>query len=249
MRVCVGNLKGGAGKTTTAVLLALGLYLWLTARTARPVRVLLVDCDPEQSQALDWARQAGVAWPAGVQVLHVASRDLAGALNRHHQDRPDGDRPYDAVVYDVGPKNPGMLRQAMALCTPSTGNVGAWAPDPDTIDPGRLVIPVRPTGGDVREVPRVLALAAEVDKAAPAWSAGLVASVLLTQVRSTSRPGFGAEVEARQLLADQGIPVLPSRVRLLRRWELAFGTAPATVGELADYDEVTRDVVALGSAA
>lgn len=50
MRLTVGHLKGGTGKTTTAVHLALGL--------ARQGRTLLVDADPDQDGALAWSQEA-----------------------------------------------------------------------------------------------------------------------------------------------------------------------------------------------
>ncbi len=50
MRVTVLNLKGGTGKTTTAVYLAGGL--------ARNGRTLLIDADPQRS-ALSWSEAAG----------------------------------------------------------------------------------------------------------------------------------------------------------------------------------------------
>ncbi len=265
IRICVGNLKGGAGKTTTAVLLVLALLLLLRQHLrpgAPSPRLLLVDADPEQPQATEWARQAGDRWPDAVTVLHVPGRDLAAALDRHLRTlapEPGRSQPYDAIVLDVGPKNPDLLFQAIGQTTPRRRDDG----------PGRLIIPTRPTAGDLRELPKVLGIAAEVDRAQPGWSAGIVAQVLLTQVRTSPRPNTGAGAEARQWLAAQrpagatepeadqdvtgaeseGIPVMTAQVRLLRRFELVFGSAPATAGELAEYFDVAAEVTGLGSAA
>jgi len=65
MRVTVLNLKGGTGKTITAVYLAGGL--------ARHGRTLLIDADPQRS-ALSWSEAAGgFAFP----VISLLVRDLA----------------------------------------------------------------------------------------------------------------------------------------------------------------------------
>ncbi len=101
MRICVGNLKGGAGKTTTSVRLALGL--------SRSGPTLLVDCDPEQAQSFEWSERAGDAWPHDkLTVIPVATRDL------YKRVRPMLDN-YAHVVFDTGAKNPELLRQAMSL--------------------------------------------------------------------------------------------------------------------------------------
>lgn len=101
MRVTVGNLKGGAAKTTTAVYLALGL-----GRGGD--RVLLVDADPGQNSALAWSEAAGDDWPASVTVIPWAVRDLARRVEAVAGD-------YGHLVIDVGPKNPYMLREALKV--------------------------------------------------------------------------------------------------------------------------------------
>ncbi len=113
MKICVGNLKGGVGKTMTAVHLALGL--------SRSGRTLLVDADPEQPQAYEWSITAE-DWPVErLTVVQNASRDLANRIKPMLSD-------YEHVLFDVGPKNPALLRQAMMLSddliipvAPSTG--------------------------------------------------------------------------------------------------------------------------------
>jgi chromosome partitioning protein len=100
MRVTVGNLKGGAAKTTTAVYLALGL--------AGHGRTLLIDADPQQSSALRWSELAADDWPGNCVVIPWASRDLARRVNEVADD-------YAHIVIDSGPKNPQLLRQALTV--------------------------------------------------------------------------------------------------------------------------------------
>jgi chromosome partitioning protein len=196
VRLTVGNLKGGAGKTTTAIHLALGL--------SRSGRTLLVDVDPEQPQAYEWSETAE-DWPVGrCVVLAVASRDLARRVGPILDD-------YEHVVFDVGPKNPALLRQAMSLSDD-------------------LLVPVAPSTGELREVPKTFELAAEVDAVHP-----LRACVLLVQVRTGTRSAW----ESRNLLEDFDLPVLDTQVRSLERYKLAFGSVPS---ELGDYEGVLAEL-------
>lgn len=94
MRISVANLKGGTGKTTTAVHLALGL--------SRDGRTLLVDADP-QASAFGWSEDAG-DFP--VTVVPWASRDLARRIEQVAGD-------YRHVVIDTPPQQGPLVRQAM----------------------------------------------------------------------------------------------------------------------------------------
>lgn len=97
MRLVVANLKGGTGKTTAAVYLALGL--------AEQGRTLLVDADP-QGSALAWSEQAP-DFP--VTVIHWPTKDLARRVGQVAGD-------YAHVVVDTPPGLDGLVRQAL-LCT------------------------------------------------------------------------------------------------------------------------------------
>lgn len=101
MRIAVGALKGGVGKTTTAVHLALGL--------ARTGRTLLVDGDPQAASADDWRATAAETWPAGVVVIPWADNTLAHRVQAVAHD-------YQHVVVDTGGENDLLLAQAMTVC-------------------------------------------------------------------------------------------------------------------------------------
>jgi chromosome partitioning protein len=234
----VGNLKGGSGKTTTAVLLALALLqVLLRAMTGRrrPL-LLLIDCDPEQPQASEWAGQARQAkrWPAEVHVLHVPTRDVRRTVAEYMAMLDTSGVFYDVIIFDVGPKNPSMLGQALR----SAADLGDG-----TV---RLVIPCQATGGDIRELPKVLQLAAEVDAELPADAGGVVPQVLLTRVRKTggALTGSGEEADARRLLAGENTPTMRTCIRQLRRYAVAFGSAPTADRDLADYADLATEVTA-----
>jgi len=97
--IAVVNLKGGSGKTTTAVFLA---HEW----AARGRSVLLVDADP-QGTALRWSEQAGF----GVSTLALPVKDLHTRLAGIAGDR------YELVVVDTPPlaERAGIVLSALRL--------------------------------------------------------------------------------------------------------------------------------------
>lgn len=94
MKLVVANLKGGAGKTTTAVYLASGL--------AATGRTLLIDADP-QGSALSWSEASG-EFPLPVVAAPV--RDL-------HKRVPQLAEGYAHVVIDTPPGELAITRSAM----------------------------------------------------------------------------------------------------------------------------------------
>lgn len=98
MRLSVVNLKGGTGKTTSAVFLAASL--------SERGKTLLVDADPQQS-ALSWsatAEEAGEGFEFTVAGLAV--RDVHKQLKKLAAD-------YDHVVIDTPPGEIPIVRSAL----------------------------------------------------------------------------------------------------------------------------------------
>src|SRR4051794_31217355 len=97
------NLKGGTGKTTSAVFLAHALH-------EQGRRVLLVDADP-QGSALDWNESAPEPFP--FPVIGLPTREL-------HRQLPDVVKPeIDAIVLDTPPldKGTGIVLSALRAAT------------------------------------------------------------------------------------------------------------------------------------
>src|SRR5579875_2673548 len=99
MRLAITNLKGGTGKTTSAVHLAAGL--------GRRARTLLIDADP-QGSATEWAMLIGDDCPFAV--VTDADPDL-------HRRLPDIARGYEHVVIDTPPGHDSIVRSALLSAT------------------------------------------------------------------------------------------------------------------------------------
>ena len=142
MLITVANLKGGVGKTTTSVMLALGF--------AKHGRTLLIDADPKQSSALEWA---GLAenWPLNCSVVAISGKGLAQRASSLIGD-------YEHVIIDCGAKSSLETRQALMVTD-------------------QLIVPASPRALDIVEIPTTFTLAAEIDAVSPVDAVVLLTQV------------------------------------------------------------------------
>ncbi len=155
----IANLKGGVGKTTSAVLLSLGL--------AETGRTLLVDTDPNAS-ALKWATMAADLWPW--ERLTVVSWTDPRSLGRQITAvRAD----YDHLVIDVPPQQDRSARSS---------RVASAILDAALTTTGHLIVPTSTSAMDLSEISDTFDIAAAVDARRV-----VLASVLLVSVRLSTR--------------------------------------------------------------
>lgn len=213
MRVVIGGLKGGIGKTTTAAHLAAAL-------AATGDHVAAIDADPQSQSLYDWAslaieRGEELPW----QCLPWATDDLSRRIRALAAMQTTGEH----IVIDVGGETSRMFRAALTGC--------ANAGDGRTVE---LLIPCRANMAELRRIPATLDAAREVEQD---HDAAVYPRVLLVAVQTSARDAD----QARAFLADQGLPVMTAQVRLSVQYARAYGHAIGPA-ELGDYAAVVDEL-------
>ncbi len=106
MIVTIGNEKGGTGKTTVALELALGAARMKDRETGRPLRVKMIDVDHQQSADL-WVLHRAALNPEMPQIdcTPIVGRTVGHQIQKFAPD-------FDLIVVDVGGKDTAEFRSA-----------------------------------------------------------------------------------------------------------------------------------------
>jgi chromosome partitioning protein len=113
---------------------------------------------------------------------------------------------FDCVILDAPPGAAAIIRSVI-------------------LSAGIIIVPVAPTGLDLDRLRPTFEILAELEHTHP-----VQVGVLLTKVRAGTRAARGA----RELLADQGYPLLKTEIPLAELHAAAFGSPPADIGRYAD---------------
>jgi len=102
MIVSIGGIKGGAGKTTLAVNIAVTLSI-------KKKRVLLIDSDNQKS-SIKWSiAREEIQNSNSITVIHLPETSVISQVKKMEPD-------YDDVIIDVGGRDNTALRASMLIC-------------------------------------------------------------------------------------------------------------------------------------
>ncbi|MFJ4960209.1 AAA family ATPase [Streptomyces sp. NPDC088739] len=205
----VGGLKGGVGKTTFAMYLALYWAMKLK-------RVLYIDADPVSSTAFDWyeeARKPREGHPGGTplpfDLEHVPSDKLDKIINARWLD-------YDVIVVDCGGESGGIWTSTAKACD-------------------HMVVVVGPKKAEVRKVEATFHAAIDAIREVGRLD-DVTPHVVFTRVMRQRDQGEDSHNQAmRDKLTASKMPLLNAEVPYLVEYEDAVDTLPARLGH---YEQV-----------
>ncbi len=102
MILTVGGIKGGSGKTTLAINIAV-------ARSLKKERVLLVDADDQKSTLLWSEQRSSLKFKTKITVIQLSGSSILPQIDEMSKD-------YDQVVIDVGGRDTASQRAALLVC-------------------------------------------------------------------------------------------------------------------------------------
>lgn len=102
MILSIGGIKGGSGKTTLAINIAV-------ARSLKKRKVLLVDAD-EQRSAIMWSeKREELQEKTEITTIHLTGSSVLSQVKKMVKN-------YDDIIIDVGGRNTSSLRAALLVC-------------------------------------------------------------------------------------------------------------------------------------
>lgn len=194
--LAIGCVKGGVGKSTTAIFLAL-VYTLLGAK------VLVIDADPKNGASRKWARRAKkipVAprtepVPLPFDVVTHPSADLAEEIEEN-----EWDQEYDLIIIDTGGESDRIWKAAAKLAD-------------------RLLMTFSPSPADLDALPETADAIAEAVRES---SGDKLVDILLVKVKGSSTMGK----KARDELTKVGLAAMSATIPDLTFYQLAYGTCP-----------------------
>ncbi|MFF0747333.1 AAA family ATPase [Streptomyces sp. NPDC004111] len=205
----IGGLKGGVGKTTFAMYLA--LYWALKGR-----RVLVLDADPISSSAFDWyeearKKQQGEPMPFDLEIC--PSNELDKILAVRWLD-------YDVVVVDCGGESAGVWTSTVRICD-------------------HFVIAAAPKKAEVKKVKGTFDTAVEAVVKAGRVAEVTPHVVFTRVKAARDQGQHSHNEIMREKMVELNMPLLGYEVPDLVEYEDAVDTLPTRLGHFADvFDEM-----------
>lgn len=196
MRIVIGNLKGGAAKTTTTCQLA----IWLALLGKGPIAAIDGDTDLATVEWLNLVAAKLASYGGGAS-SRIDVFDGTGLANMKQVSQIERNGGYKYSLIDVEPKSKILLEAAL---TDSRHR------------PVQLVIPANPYLPDLRKLPETLRVAAEVTKTSNAVNP----RVLLSKIRFGTNHADSAPAQ----LEEHGIPRFRTLIPLRESIGYSWGT-------------------------